>query len=247
MDIEQMLKKNWTDASDSYSNIVNDEINSFLRNEWEKIILENIPERSGLDVLDVGTGPGFFAIIMSQLGNNVTAIDCTAAMIEQAKKNAEKNGVFPNFVVSDGQHTNFDDDSFDIIISRNVTWTLIDAEAAYMEWKRILKPDGKVIIFDANWNHRFFNDEYMKKYNDDLAEYERMFKKPAPRHTPEEEEYRKCMPMCARVRPKWDLDTLMKIGYKRIYCNDDISKRIWDNERQILNKSTPMFMICASK
>lgn len=33
-----------------------------------------------MKILDVGTGPGFFAIIMSLAGHEVTAIDCTQAM-----------------------------------------------------------------------------------------------------------------------------------------------------------------------
>jgi len=247
MNAEEKLKRNWTSGADNYSRIIKEELSSPLRQAWIDIILENAPKATGMDVLDIGTGPGFFAIIMEQVGNHVTALDCTEAMIDQAKKNAENEGVKPLFMLSDGQELDLPDESFDLIISRNVTWTLINAEKAYEEWKRLLRAEGKVIIFDANWNYRFFNEDYMRRFKEDRKNYERIFGKSASTLTEEQEDYRKSMPMCQRLRPQWDLDTLIKVGYKKIYCDMDISKIIWDEERQILNRSTPMFMLVASK
>ena len=122
---------------------------------------------------------------------------------------------------------------------------MLDAEAAYKEWKNKLKPGGRIIIFDANWNYRFFNEEYMNKYIEDVENYKRIFNKEPYALTPEEEDYRKSMPMCKVQRPQWDLTALANAGYKKIYCDLDISERIWDEERKALNKSTPMFMIVA--
>ena len=153
MNPEQKLLKNWTDGSNNYSKIVKEELNGFKKQAWTDIILEKAGKGIGLDILDVGTGPVFFAIIMAQAGNRVTALDCTEAMINEAKANAEDAGITADFRVSDGQKLDFDDESFDLIISRNVTWTLIDAQKAYGEWKRVLKPDGKILIFDANLEH----------------------------------------------------------------------------------------------
>lgn len=246
MDVKDKLKNNWKNDACNYSNIVKYELNGPLRQAWIDIILENAPKKSGMDVLDIGTGPGFFAILLEQLGNNVTAIDCTEGMIEQAKLNAKEEGVSPKFMVSDAHKIDFTDDKFDLIISRNVAWTLLDAQAAYKEWKNKLKPGGRVIIFDANWNYRFFNEEYMKKYIEDVENYKRIFNKEPQALTPEEEDYRKSMPMCKVQRPQWDLVALANAGYKKIYCDLDISERIWDEERKVLNKSTPMFMIVAS-
>ena len=39
-------------------------------------------------VLDIGTGPGFFAIILAEAGYQVTAVDYTEEMLKEAKKNA---------------------------------------------------------------------------------------------------------------------------------------------------------------
>ena len=44
----------------------------------------------------------------------------------------------------------FEDSSFDIVISRNLTWNLPDPDKAYAEWTRILKSGGLLLNYDAN-------------------------------------------------------------------------------------------------
>ncbi|EHQ91112.1 class I SAM-dependent methyltransferase [Desulfosporosinus youngiae] len=247
MNSEEKLIKNWTDGSNNYSNIVKVELNSFKKQAWTDIILENAGKTTAMDILDVGTGPGFFAIIMSQAGNRVTAIDCTGAMIEEAKANAENEGVTADFRVSDGQNLEFEDESFDLIISRNVTWTLIDAQKAYREWKRVLRPQGRILIFDANWNIRFFNEEYMRKFEEDQEDYRRVFGEEPPQYTAEMIDYRKSMPMCRRIRPQWDFNALVELGHKKIYYEMDIGKRVYDERQKVIHRSTPMFMLVVEK
>ena len=38
--------------------------------------------------------------------------------------------------------------SFDVVVTRNVTWNLRDPERAYGQWSRVLKPGGKVVILE---------------------------------------------------------------------------------------------------
>lgn len=247
MNREEKLLKNWTEGSDSYSNIVKSELNSFKKQAWTEMILDNAGKGGELDILDVGTGPGFFAIIMARAGHRVTALDCTEAMIEEAKKNAENEGIRGDFRVSDGQELEFADESFDLIISRNVTWTLIDAEKAYREWKRVLRPGGKVLIFDANWNIRFFREEYMRKYEEDQEDYRRLFGEEPPGYTAEMIDYRKSMPMCQRLRPQWDFNALLEAGFQKIYCELDIGRRVYDERQKVIHRSTPMFMLAVEK
>ncbi|AFQ42587.1 class I SAM-dependent methyltransferase [Desulfosporosinus meridiei] len=247
MNSEEKLIKNWTDSSNNYSNIVKAELNSFKKQVWRDIILKKAGKTSAMDILDVGTGPGFFAIIMSQAGNRVTAIDCTEAMIQEAKANAENEGVRADFRVSDGQNLEFEDESFDLIISRNVTWTLLDAQKAYREWKRVLRPQGKILIFDANWNIRFFNEDYLRKFEEDQEDYRRVFGEEPPPYTDEMIDYRKSMPMCQRIRPQWDFNALVELGFKKIYYEMDIGRRVYDERQKIIHRSTPMFMLVVEK
>lgn len=245
---EEMLQKNWTDSSFQYSKSVEEELNCFKRKAWTDLIAENAGGKKTMKVLDVGTGPGFFAILMSLAGHDVTAIDCTDAMIQQAKFNAEKFGAHADFRVSDTQALDFPDASFDLVLSRNAVWTIIDAEKAYREWRRVLKPGGRLLVFDANWNIRFFREEKMRQYQKDLEEFHKLYPEDAlPYYSEEMESFRKSMPMCARLRPQWDLDTLIRVGFQKIACNTDIRQRIYDEKEQLLNRSTPMFLLVAEK
>ncbi|WP_206073606.1 hypothetical protein [Proteus alimentorum] len=59
--------------------------------------------------------------------------------------------------------------------------------------------------------------------------------------------YRKSMPMCQKTRPQWDLDTLVARGYSELTCLTNINERVYDEKRKFLYRSTPMFMIAATK
>lgn len=39
----------------------------------------------------------------------------------------------------DASHLAFADETFDAVVSRNLTWNLEDPEQAYKEWMRVLK------------------------------------------------------------------------------------------------------------
>ena len=61
-------------------------------------------------------------------------------------------------MVMDAEAPDFPDEEFDVIVSRNLTWTLPDAEHAYQEWFRVLKPGGVMINLDANYGAADFAD-----------------------------------------------------------------------------------------
>ena len=106
-----------------------------------------------LRILDIGTGPGFFPMILAEAGYHVTAIDYTPGMLEKAAENAAKfigeKSRNIEFKRMDAQALEFEDESFDVIISRNLTWNLPHPEMAYKEWLRVLKKGGKLLNFDA--------------------------------------------------------------------------------------------------
>ena len=94
---EQLLEKigdYWTGRAAGYSKVNQEELAGSQRRDWLVKIEEQIRkvfgdrEKQSIRILDVGTGPGFFAIILAEAGYQVTAVDYTPAMLEQAKKNA---------------------------------------------------------------------------------------------------------------------------------------------------------------
>ena len=104
-----------------------------------------------MKILDIGTGAGFFAILLAQLGHKVTGIDMSADMLHQAKQNVLAAGCSAEFRKMNAQELDFADETFDVVISRNLTWTLPDVMQAYREWQRVLKKGGKLLNFDSDY------------------------------------------------------------------------------------------------
>lgn len=79
------LTSYWTDRAKSYSAQNIAEMNDWRREAWRKLILSHAPQKEVLRVLDIGTGPGFFAINLALAGHEVTAVDVTEEMLQYAK------------------------------------------------------------------------------------------------------------------------------------------------------------------
>ena len=90
-----------------------------------------------LNVLDIGCGAGFFSIPMAKAGHNVTSIDYTENMVNSAIQNAMDAGVDIEVLQMDAQNLDFEDDTFDLIVTRNVTWVMEQPTKAYSEWIRV--------------------------------------------------------------------------------------------------------------
>jgi ubiquinone/menaquinone biosynthesis C-methylase UbiE len=252
--LESKLLENWTDESQSYSESIRKELYSEQKEAWQKLLKNTIKSDNSLKVLDAGTGPGFFAIILSEIGHQVTAVDVTAAMLEEAKKNAllyfKELTAQPSidFLLSDTSSLpSSKENFFDVVLSRNLLWGLIDPLATLREWLRILKPGGQLIIFDANWNLRHFDAEQEKAHQRDLDDYRRLFNKEPIVHTPKMVSFRKSLPLCRVKRPEWDVEALIKEGFQDITTSFGPFGPIQSPDHEVLFRSTPLFMITARK
>ena len=70
----------------------------------------------------------------------------------------------PFFWRMDAQKLDFEDNTFDVVISRNLTWNLEHPDVAYREWVRVLKAGGRLLNFDANWYGYLYEEEQRKAY-----------------------------------------------------------------------------------
>jgi ubiquinone/menaquinone biosynthesis C-methylase UbiE len=251
MNYLKQTQKRWNEAAERYSASINGELAAKKeRQAWTALIQRNAPREGPLDVLDIGTGPGFFAIILSHAGHKVTAIDCTPGMIEQAKINFQKENVKPALHLMDSHKLDFADNTFDMIVNRNVTWTLYEPEAAYREWKRVLKPGGKLLIFDAPWYMNLFDEAtgiaYRKKFREYYEQYGNLPERPVMHKL---EDYWMRLPLVGVPRPQWDKTVLTKLSFTCIRIERDIIDEGVSTHipiRDIYNL-TPMFMVSAVK
>ena len=242
-------QKRWNEVAKRYSASISNELVAKERQAWTEKIQKNVPREGPLDVLDIGTGPGFFAIILSHAGHNVTAIDYTPGMIEQAKSNFQKENVNPALHLMDSHKLDFNDNTFDLIVNRNVTWTLYEPEAAYREWKRVLKPKGKLLIFDANWYMEIYDEELGTAYRRKIREYYEQYGSLPERPSMHKlEDYWMRLPLVGVPRPQWDKAALMRLGFTRIHIENHICKEVsTDSPVQDIYNLMPMFMVAATK
>lgn len=239
----------WNNRAPSYSEANQEELAGIKRAVWQKLLLSHAPDKPVLRVLDIGTGPGFFAIIMAQAGHNVTAVDATVGMLEQAESNARNYHVDIDFVESDVHSLPFDEHVFDLIITRNVTWNLKHPDQAYQEWFRVLKKGGRLINFDANWYLHLFDEGYKSGFERDRKNTAQMG---IPDHyintdTVAMKNIAELLPLSRKLRPQWDATTLLDIGFTQFLIDTTIGEKVWDHEEKINYGSTPMFMIVAEK
>lgn len=101
----------------------------------------------GDEVLIVGAGTGLDLEFITE-DCHITATDITPAMIAQTLK---KNILLKrnlNAKVMDGQRLNFDDNSADKIILHLILAVIPDPVACLKECERVLKPGGRITVFD---------------------------------------------------------------------------------------------------
>lgn len=245
------IESYWSTRAEGYSEVNHKELNGIQKEAWLKTLKRQFPEKKKekLKILDIGTGPGFFPVILAEAGYKVTAVDYTQEMLDTAKKNAGKLCEKIVFHKMDAQNLQFEDNTFDVVISRNLTWNLKDPKGAYREWHRVLKPGGKLLNFDANWYGYLYDDKKREAYENDRRNVERGSLDDHYLCTDIDrmEKIALQVPLSETRRPGWDVKVLKELGASQIQVNEDIWQQVWSEEEKLNYGSTPMFMIEVKK
>ncbi len=246
------LKSYWGVRSISYSRQNLEEMNNWKRSAWRDLILKYAPKGEKLRILDVGTGPGFFAINLALAGHQVTAADVTEEMLEHARENAERYGASVNFFQYDGTNLPFEDGSFDLVVSRNVLWNIEEPEHALDEWKRVLGPRGRMVYFDANWYWYLFDEEQRKRHEAAHQKYHSLYPEGLHNQLGDEkarflEDIARKLPLSRKRRPQWDEDALRERGMKLVQILPNVGDLVWEEQEKVHYEATPLFMVCAEK
>ena len=232
MDHLKQVGEYWDLRSHGFSDAINEELDSHLGEAWKKRFADMF-DKGPLDVLDDGAGAGFFSMILTSLGHNVTSIDYSDNMVAYIRENMAKRGLKANALQMDAQDLKFADGSFDAVVQRNVMWNLDAPEKAYAEIYRVLRPGGVFMIDDGNHYLSAHDEEYAKEAEARRAQFEAMRAKedvtPGShyRNNPENVDFTIIekiaveQPMSFRRRPQWDLDQMIRLGFKEIKVEID--------------------------
>lgn len=109
--------------------------------------IQSLHIKEGANVLIVGAGTG---LDLQYLPNNIhiTATDLTPSMVSRIKKRCLQTHPKTKVLRMDGHKLSFKDEQFDVIILHLILAVIPNPYKAIKEAQRVLKPNGKIAVFD---------------------------------------------------------------------------------------------------
>lgn len=254
--LQEEIRDYWDKRYQGYSHKNLKELRSGQDLKWQAELRRWLKKDRSIRILDIGTGPGFFPILLKRMGYiHVTAIDTSEKMLAIAKENLALFGGDKEdnicFQQMDAQKLPFLKESFDLILVRNVTWNLENPKEAYENWLKVLKKGGKLLVYDANWY----------AYLEDLAVRETFESNLKQAHEENLEDYwhgegvdeakieaiARKLPLTDCKRPEWDLELLSQYPEVSVEVDVAFGQKIWSHEELLNYAATPLFALYLSK
>ncbi len=116
-------------------------------NKYRKLSIDQLELKPGDKVLIVGGGTGLELQYLPQTVS-IMATDFTPSMVSRMKKALHEHQLQGEAKVMDGQHLEFDDATFDKVILHLILAVIPDTKACIQEVERVLKPRGKIVVYD---------------------------------------------------------------------------------------------------
>jgi demethylmenaquinone methyltransferase/2-methoxy-6-polyprenyl-1,4-benzoquinol methylase len=121
--------------------------------KWRKKVLKIVSDTNPKIILDIATGTGDLAILMTQTkAEKIIGLDISAGMLEVGKKKvADKNlSNVIDLVLGDSENIPFEDNYFDAITVGFGVRNFENLEKGFSEILRVLKPGGVFVILETS-------------------------------------------------------------------------------------------------
>jgi ubiquinone/menaquinone biosynthesis C-methylase UbiE len=114
---------------------------------WKTWIKSVLPHIQGPHVLEASFGTGY---LLTQYADQyeVSGIDLNETMVETAKQNLAKRGQKAYLRQANVESLPYPDQAFDTIVNTMAFSGYPDGDKAMSEFKRVLKPGGKILLVD---------------------------------------------------------------------------------------------------
>lgn len=124
-------------------------------------VTELLALQAGEQVLDIGSGPGFLASDMARIvgqTGKVCGVDISPELLAfAAQRHAHQTQL--SFVHAEANELPFPEASFDAVVVTQVLEYLPDVHPALLEMHRVLRPGGRLLILDTDWDSIVWHSE----------------------------------------------------------------------------------------
>lgn len=124
--------------------------------EQRRRVLAALDLRPGERVVDVGSGPGFLAVQLAEAvgpDGAVTGVDASDSMLALAREREVPAGSAPlTWLLGTATELPLPDASVDVAVSTQVLEYVADIGTALVEVYRVLRPGGRLLILDTDWD-----------------------------------------------------------------------------------------------
>ncbi len=121
--------------------------------KWRKKVLKLVANTNPDNVLDIATGTGDLAILMTKTGaKEITGLDISEGMLEVGRKKIAERKLDNKIkmVLGDSENIPFEDNSFDAITVAFGVRNFENLEKGLAEILRVLKPGGIFVILETS-------------------------------------------------------------------------------------------------
>lgn len=146
------IRDYWSARAPTFDQQVGHEIFSDAEREaWRALFLRHLGTGAGRRALDLAAGTGVISHLLDGMGFEVTGLDWSDAMLERARAKAASRDARIRFMLGDAERTLEPADSYDVVVTRHLVWTLVDPPSAFREWLRLLRPGGALLVIDGDF------------------------------------------------------------------------------------------------
>jgi ubiquinone/menaquinone biosynthesis C-methylase UbiE len=117
--------------------------------EQRRLTRDVLAVQPGERVLDIGSGPGLLAAELAGEGGRVLGVDPSESMLAMARRREIPQA---EFEAGDALSLPVEDSSFDVAVSTQVLEYVEDVPGALREARRALRPGGRLLVLDTDWD-----------------------------------------------------------------------------------------------